>query len=147
MRIIKFSKEDEDFPCIDMAANFFEMKLNSTEPKGKFEITKGRISQNGLERKEKLVFSYNGQMIYMAEAATGRERNRPEYSTRYPNYFCIDMATLKPIKGKLGELEKKLQQKKIHSKNIVKSQGWPIIVEKETNIAEINAILASFMSQ
>jgi hypothetical protein len=125
MRIIKLSKKDKDMATPLRVDNYFENTLPNRTPPGKFLVTKGRIAENGLHYSEKLIFSYEGKIIYVAKILSSRNENVGFDSADYPFYFTIDLSTLSRAKGTLMGLEDKLGQKGLLSKNIVQSQGWP----------------------
>ena len=125
MRIIKLSSEDIDFPDRAAVANYFEMKL-PRDIAGQFLLTKGRIRKDGIGVGEPLIFTYKGQISYVAKASSGRFINSGSDRGTYPFYFIVDVNTIAPAQGSLADLEDKLRNLEI-SKNIVKSQGWPMI--------------------
>ena len=125
MRIIKLSNKDEDCENEHKMENFFKNKLLNRELKGKFLVTKGRISEKGLFTGEKLIFVYQGQIKYTAIADSCLLKNIDIEADKYPNYFCIDVNTLKKASGLLSEFEQNIKT----TKNIAKTQGWSTIVE------------------
>ena len=127
MRIIKLSPNDHDMITRDMVSVFFQEKLAKRHPVGQFFLTSGRMSENGIAPGERLLFTYLGECIYQARAATGRMKNEEENSDIYPFYFCLDMETFANASGSLQELEDNLKNAKLLSKNLVRSQGWPTI--------------------
>ena len=145
MRIIKLSKVDEDFSNRDMVGEYFEKKLKNKVPEGKFELTKTRIAKNGISPNEKLIFTYEGEIVYLAEAATGRETNKGKQTEKYPYCFYIDMESVRPGHGALATLESKLKEKNLHNKNIVKSQAWPIVEQNINNMVALESILTLFI--
>ena len=121
MRIIKLSPEDPDMKDRGMVDLFFNKKLRERKPRGQFLITKGRISEKGISPGEMLVFSYNGEIVYLALSKSGRLTTTGPEANNYPFYFCVDISTIVKGKRSLHELEKEINA----SKHIVKTQGWP----------------------
>jgi putative restriction endonuclease len=135
MRIIKLSPdESKHFENRDSVISFFKNDLISREEKGKFRIPKKTIDEKNFKKGEKLFFSYNKEILFVAVSKSERLKNNDEYRKDLPFYFLVDKDTLKPISGlTLDELEKKLR-KIFPGKNIVKSEGWPIVDDnKETD--------------
>jgi hypothetical protein len=133
MRIIKLSDRDKDFPNRKSVDYYFQNKLLKKNPPGKFLLTKGRISKEGIETGEQLIFSYKTEILYMALSASGRKENLDEDVDMYPFYFVIDMESLTPAKGNLSDIESLCSDAGIN-KNIVRAQGWPCIQEPVTEI-------------
>ena len=123
MRIIKLSPNDEDMINRTMVDSFFTDKLLNRKPSGQFLLTKGRISAKGISPGEMLVFSYNGEIVYLARSRSERLNTSGSKADRYPFYFCVDIETIVKGKGNLEDLEKKIKA----TKHIVKSQGWPTV--------------------
>lgn len=123
MRIIKLSPNDEDMINRVMVDSYFNEKLPNRKPPGQFLLTKGRISAKGISPGEMLVFSYNGEIVYLALSQTERLNTTGSKAGRYPFYFCVDIETIVKGKGNLDDLEKEIKV----AKHIVKSQGWPSV--------------------
>lgn len=107
----------------DTVDSFFNEKLPNRNPPGQFLLTKGRISAKGISPGEMLVFSYNGDIVYLALSLSERQENTGPEAREYPYYFCVDIATIISGKGNLKQIENEIKA----SKNIVKTQGWPTI--------------------
>ncbi len=144
MRIIKLSKNDVDFANRVQVDVFFEITLKNKTLEGRFELTNSRIAKNGIAPKEKLVFTYKGEIVYLAEAASKRLPNNGDQSDIYPYCFYVDMKSVRPGQGSLASLEAKLKEKGLIQKNIVKSQGWPIVPEDNIQAGAIESILSLF---
>jgi hypothetical protein len=127
MRIIKLSPNDPDMINREMVNFYFNDKLRMLLPLGQFLLTEGRISKNGISPGEMLVFSYLGEIVYLAISQTKRIRNTGNEFLQYPYYFCIDTETIVKGKGTLQGLENEIKPKK----NFVKSQGWPTIKDSD----------------
>jgi hypothetical protein len=123
MRIIKLSPKDPDMINRDMVDSFFNEKLHKRKPTGQFLLTKGRISEKGISPGEMLVFSYNGDIVYLALSQSERLNNTGPAASEYPFYFFVDITTIIKGKGNLKQLENEIKA----SKNIVRTQGWPTI--------------------
>lgn len=108
---------------LEMADSYFTKKLHDRPLKGQFLLTKGRISKKGISPGELLVFSYNGDIVYLAESESERLTTTGAEASKYPFYFCVDIKTIIKGKGNLQQLENEIKA----NKNIVKSQGWPTI--------------------
>jgi hypothetical protein len=90
MRIIKLSPTDPDMINRQIVDSYFNEKLQKRKPTGQFLLTKGRISKKGISPGELLVFSYNGDIVYLAESVserltTGAEARNTIYFCRYQN--------------------------------------------------------------
>ena len=72
MRIIKLSPSDPHMKSRPMVDEFFSQTLKKRNPEGQFFITQGRIAERGLSVGERLLFTYEGDCIYEARAASGR---------------------------------------------------------------------------
>jgi hypothetical protein len=146
MRVIKLSSEDVEMGTEESVQEFFSKKLASTRPSGKFKLTARRISATGIEAGELLIFSYHGQLLYWARAASDRRENDGEDSALYPHYFLIDVSTIESIRGTLSELESALSLAGIFNGNIVQAQGWPIVPSAGHAEEQIVGLLSRFRS-
>ncbi|MCB0170064.1 MAG: hypothetical protein KDJ97_05885 [Anaerolineae bacterium] len=131
MRIVKLS--EEIFSDLESVMRFFRDYLPQRDPPGKFRITEGRITQDGLEPGEEMLFSYNGTIYFIAQSATGRLENEDEHQNEYPFYFLVDMDTLRPVEISLHDVEQRYHQETGETKSLVHTRGWPKI-ENETFI-------------
>jgi hypothetical protein len=145
MRIIKLSQKDPDMKNKDAVKLFFQAKLFERNPQGKFLLTKGRISKNGLESGELLIFSYKSAIVYLGLVKNGRQQNKGMDSYDYPFYFCVDVNSIVPGKGYLKNLEYELDQIGLLEKNIEKSQGWPIVSESPETKNKIKKVWNKFV--
>ena len=139
MRIIKLSPNDPDMLTRDMVVVFFQETLGKRKPSGQFFLTKGRIAQYGISPGERLLFTYQGECIYQARAASGRSANENADKNWYPFYFCVNVKTIVDVAGSLQDVEAKLS---LAGKNLVKTQGWPIINDAHVETQDkINRLL------
>jgi len=145
MRIIKLSQEDPDMKNKNAIHYFFEKELFTRIPKGKFFLTKGRISKNGLTPRELLIFSYKNEILYLGLAKTERKVNEGVNSYDYPFYFCVDVDSIKPGRGHLRDLEYELDQIGLLEKNIQRSQGWPIVAEANKTKNQLKLVWKKFV--
>lgn len=125
MRIIKLSSEDPDMCDRNMVDSFFNEKLYLRKPPGQFLLTKGRISEDGILPGEMLIFSYKGEIVYLALSSSPRLANTGANAVDYPFYFCVDIKTINKGTGDMTELEAKINSKVVNPKNIVMARGWP----------------------
>ena len=147
MRIIKLSPNDPDMITRDMVNVFFQEKLAERHPAGQFFLTSGRVSEHGISSGERLLFTYEGECVCQARAATGRMKNEGENRDTYPFYFCLDLATVANTSGSLQELEDNLKNAKMLSKNLVRSQGWPTINDAPAPVAsKLDELLGAVQS-
>lgn len=126
MRIIKLSPRDVDFPNRESVDKYFSNTLYGRNPVGKFLLTRGRISANGIMAGEAIIFSYKTEITHTAKASSGRRENIEENRDIYPYYFVVDVDTVMPANGKLEDVESSISGLGI-DKNIVRTQGWPTI--------------------
>ncbi len=134
MRVVKLS--EEIFPELENVMMFFRDDLPERNPPGKFRITERRIAQDGLEPGEEILFSYNGQIYFIAQSSTGRLENEDEHQNEYPFYFLVDMDTLRSVDISLHDVEQKYHQETGETKSLVQTQGWPKI-ENETFVTSL----------
>ncbi len=145
MRIIKLSPDDIDFETSIDLDRFFTEKLLERDPVGRFNLRKGWIADKGLEVGELIIFTYHGMLVYIACSATERLEAEGLDKEKYPNYFCIDVETIRPAKGSVAQLEEELDAKRLLDRNIVQSQGWPIIDESDSRRRKLETILEEFI--
>jgi hypothetical protein len=145
MRIIKLSPDDIDFGTRIDLDRFFTEKLLERDPVGRFNLPKGWIANKGLEVGELLAFTYHGMIVYIACSASERLDSEGLGKDKYPHYFCIDVDTIRPAKGSLVQLEEKLDAKGLLDRNIVRSQGWPTINERDDRRRKLESILEGFV--
>jgi len=145
MRVIKLSPNDKHMLTRENVDWFFQSHLKEREPVGQFFITKGRISKNGIQPGETLVFTYLGDIVYIARSASIRLETAGSHANKYPFFFCVDVDSIKATSGKLFELEKMLRNEGLLNRNLVKSQGWPILEETDISKDRIHAIIQQFI--
>jgi hypothetical protein len=128
MRIIKLSDKDQDMRDEKAVQSFFENYLPYKAcPRGRFEITRGRIAKDGLSISEKLVFTYQSKLVYLGYAASEVARNTEPNNDTYPSFFLVDVQRIYPAQGTMQNFEETLRDKGLLKKNILNSQGWPRI--------------------
>src|SRR3954447_22301224 len=99
MRIIKISpnpKVEDDFKTRAMVDIYFLETLPNPERQGKFFLTKSAIGTNGISPGEHLVFTYKGKCVYKALADSARLKNDGRGNRKYPYYFVVNPASIKP---------------------------------------------------
>lgn len=144
MRIIKLSPNDVDMYSREMVDHYFQFRLNRVRPVGQFLLTKRRIAENGISPGEMLIFSYRGEIVYLALAASSRMDTEGQEALNYPYYFCVDVDTIVPGRGTLNDLEEALAAEGLLKKNIVRSRGWPIIEEENDTLSKLKRIWGAF---
>lgn len=133
MRIIKLSPNDPDMMTREMVTMFFREKLKKRTPSGQFSLTQGRIAEKGITPGERLLFTYNGECVYQARAASRRSTNENANKDHYPFYFCVDTKTIVDAAGSLQDVVTKLA---FAGKNFVKTQAWPIIDDAAADVQD-----------
>ena len=142
MRIIKLSPNDPDMMTREKVTTFFREKLKRRTPSGQFFLTQGRIAEKGITPGERLLFTYNGECVYQARAASGRTKTEGSESSQYPFYFCVDEQSIVDAVGSLQDFENGLKQRGLLDKNLVRSQGWPKIDDTNARVGpEIDRLL------
>lgn len=144
MRIIKLSPDDPEMKTRESVSHFFHTTLKERNPRGQFLLTKGRISPDGIRAGERIVFTYNGDCVFLAKSASDRLDTQGPSATRYPTYFCVDVDSIVSATGTLSDLEKVIWRSGIYHSKIVRTMGWPKIEESEDNSGIIESILEDF---
>jgi hypothetical protein len=140
MRVIKLSPNDTR----EKVDWYFQTHLRERVPVGQFLLTKGRISKNGIQPGESLVFTYLGEIVYVAQSMSARMETVGDKAYQYPYHFCVDIDSIRAASGKLSALEDVLRSEGILNRNLVKSQGWPIVKETDTTKGIIQDIIKKF---
>lgn len=96
MRIIKLNPDDIEMKTREMVDSFFLTRLHEKDPKGQFLLTKGRIAEDGIQPGEYLVFTYLGDLVYVARSASRREATEGPNARQYPHYFCVELTPSRP---------------------------------------------------
>lgn len=135
MRIIKLA--EKEFKSMKDVFNYFEGNNNSLltrNPKGKFRLTKGRIGAEKFFPGEKLAFTYQGYVCYKAISDTGVLENLDDKKQNYPNYFIIDIESIRRLKkfDSVQFIDDHLRNYRNVGKNVAKSRGWVIIEDNES---------------
>lgn len=136
MRIIKLSKEE--FKDKVSIKEFFFSDLPNRENPGAFYLTKGRLSSEKFSFGEKIVFSYEGKAIFISESASDILDSNDQDKDKYPTYFQVNLEKLIDVTDKSISLEHIEDLFKFYSgeyKNLLKSQGWPMI--EDTTFTEL----------
>ena len=104
VRIIKMSIEEE-FPTRTLLDKYFDHDLLERDIIGRFNLPDGKITKSGtkmLFRGEMLLFTWNTELVRIGRTDSGLVSavNSSGMSGKgekksYPNYFVIDMETLK----------------------------------------------------
>lgn len=131
---------------LEEVLKYFRESLPQRQPPGLFLLTAGRIAERGIAEGELLVFSYNGEIVYIGQAASERMNNNGPEHTQYPFYFLVDVHSLRRGCGRLEDLEAQLRAAGFSDKNIARTQGWPVIEELAENRGRLTAILAEHVS-
>jgi hypothetical protein len=147
MRIIKLSPDDIEMKTREMVDSFFLTRLHEKDPKGQFLLTKGRIAEDGIQPGEYLVFTYLGDLVYVARSASRREETEGPNARQYPHYFCVDVDSIKAASGRLAAFEDALRSRGLLDRNLVKSQGWPIVPETDQSRDAIWQIVTQFITE
>lgn len=144
MRVIKLSPADPDMTSRDKVDWFFRQHLAQRNPKGQFLLTKGRIAKDGISEGELLVFSYEGDIVFLGIAATSRQNTSGPDAVRYPHYFCVDVDSIKSGLGRLSDFESLLRSAGLFDGNLVRAQGWPTIDESGDRRMGMDKVLEQF---
>jgi len=91
---------------------------------------------DGIDDGEPLIFTYKGDIVYVAKASSGRFTNLSSERDKYPFYLIVDVNTIAPAQGSLAVLEFMLRNLGVLKKNILRTQGWPQIEDSP----EVNQI-------
>lgn len=126
MRLIKLSvKEFKDLKSVHSYFQDVGSEFRNRGKHGFFCFPKGWIAEDGLEPDETILFSYKGQVVYVAKTLSGRMPWFGPESADYPNYFQVDLASLMHVSFTVQALETMLTEQAGLSKSITASQGWP----------------------
>lgn len=122
MRIVKLSKTE--FATLDKVRSFFFGKIRNRTPPGKFDVTLGRIAQDGLEPGEPLVFTYQARVVFTALAASELVPNDDDETQKYPSYFVVDLDTLCEADKDFHDVERWYNDATGDGVKLVESRGW-----------------------
>lgn len=140
MRIIKLNTTKE-FPTLEKLEYYFEHELPLLNPPGKFLMPKRWIAEDGLQRGERVLFSYKRCVRFIANAVSGSMKNTDEYQNSYPFFFVIDLDTVRQTNFSLQKLEDRLRDEAGETKCIVRTQGWPIINDTKVNESVVESLI------
>ena len=140
MRVIKLSKDE--FKNMNSLNTYFDSTLNSREPIGRFNLTKGKIASKGkkaLFRGEMLLFTWNATLVKIARSASSliSSDSVSGFTERgdiqeYPSYFLIDMESVRnPIRPySLSDLNRLIFENSGVEVNTI-GQAWNWINDSE----------------
>lgn len=147
MRIIKLSPNDTDMRTREKVDRYFQAHLAKRRPVGQFLLTERRIAANGIRPGELLVFSYNGEIVYLARSRSGRENTVGPDAIQYPYYFCVEMGSIQAVNRRLIDLEKLLHSHRLFGGNVVRTQGWPRIDDSGSRGRLLEKLITRFVAQ
>ncbi len=125
MRIVKLSTNPPTgFATLDGVRRFFFTDIRERKPPGRFDVTPGRIAQDGLVSGEALVFTYKARVVFTARVGSGLMPNEDEERQQYPSYFVVDLATLREADEDFHDVERQYNEATGAGLNLVESQGW-----------------------
>lgn len=125
MRLIKLSREE--FDSREEVVSYFndpdsEFKAWDKDF-GTFRYTRNHIAPDGVTVGERLLFSYDGEVIYAAKAASAPLPAHGPESEEYPYYLQVELASLREMSLTLAELEQVITSKVDRTLNL-RGQGW-----------------------
>lgn len=149
MRLIKLSKEE--FRKEEDIEHFFGPEFNKNksileqrEPPGTFYISESRIGKNGIKEGETLLFTYDGKLRFIAKSASGR-LTKPG-KKRFPNYFVIDMNSLRQSKPiRVNDLEKLFDG--VRGNKSFKGQPWVILPDTADSLSIISKLIVDGLEE
>jgi len=125
LRLIKLSKELT--PSRAEVVYYFEDPDSEFRTRhetfGIFMFTKGRISSDGISSGETLLFSYEGEIVYVAKAASGPLPTTGPESDEFPYYLQVDLPSLKRASIPLTDLQNAIAAKTGENLQLL-GQGW-----------------------
>lgn len=139
MRVIKLSPEDVDMRDRDAVTTFFQHEL--PQRGWRFLLTKGRVASNALEVGDLLVFTYRGELVYVAIAGSDRGETPGDEASTYPYYFLIQPGSVHRLCGRLTDLEDDLRAAGLCEKSVSRSRGWPVIDEADDRRRKLESII------
>ena len=105
MRIIKLSTDI--FEDVDSFDDFILNDLPHRTPPGLFLMGK-QIGKDGLDIGERLIFSLDQRVIYIAKAASPVTDNRYDEVDDYERCFQVDLEAAQPVDLSLNEFSKRM---------------------------------------
>ena len=78
MRVIKLSKDDEEMETRDDVLSFFNVELRRKSRVGKFGLTPAKQNLSGIRAKVLLLFTYQTECMFLAQAGGGLPSSEPE---------------------------------------------------------------------
>lgn len=109
---------------------------------GIFMFTKGRISSDGINPGETLLFSYEGEIVYVAKAASGPLPTTGPESAEFPYYLQVDLPSIKRASISLNELQNVITAKTGESIQLL-GQGWTRLPDDKAVEDVINSLVTS----
>jgi predicted HNH restriction endonuclease len=141
VRVIKLSDIDDESRDNAAVDDFFTCKLRERE--GKFHLPRGHIERGKLAPKELLVFSYKGELKYIAESASELLDNTDSQKETYPQYFQVAVRSIVKVSGRLSELADALRQTGLLERTL-QGQGWNTVSEEGSRREKLEATLSRF---
>ena len=141
MRLIKLSTEE--FKADEDVHNYFNNRnseFHSRGMNGVFIFPNGWIAKNSIEPNDTILFSYRGNILYVAKTCSELLPWNGKESEAYPNYLEIDLESLKQVSFSVADLETELRNKTGFTNSIAKSQGWPILPDDSKTVAVVNML-------
>lgn len=143
MRLIKLSKKE--FNKEEDVDHFFGPDLKSNrslleqrEPPGAFFFGEKKIGEGGIQEGETLLFTYDGKLRFIAKSASGRLTMPGK--ERFPNYFVIDLASLRQSKPlSLEDLENLFETER--KDKSFKGRAWVTIPETTANLDTVSKLM------
>lgn len=121
MRVIKLAKEE--FPLREDVDEYFRSPESDFHRRG-FIFPKGRIAEDGVQPGEIVVFTYNAQAAYLAEATGPREDYDGPECPEKPFRLPLDTGSLEAIDVSLHDLLCWLGFDSSDAQRLTQSQGW-----------------------
>lgn len=131
MRIIKLGTQE--FPSSNDVDRFFREKLKSPDQRGRFYFARTRISAQGIQPGEYVLFSYCTRVLYRGMALTGRQFDSGRKGG-FQFYFSIDAGSICSVTGvDLYQVQSILDRLLPVRKNLVRSRAWLSISDQKAS--------------
>ena len=144
MRLIKMSKDLS--PSREEVVSYFEDSdsefRTEDETHGIFYFTKGRISPDGIKPGETLLFSYDGEVVYVAKAASAPLASSGAESAQFPYYLQVDLPSLRKASIPLAQLQRTITDKLGNCPPLT-GQGWTRLPDDAAVEAAVNSLVMS----
>jgi hypothetical protein len=119
MRIIKLSTDEFETP--EAFDHYIRTRLPARTPPGLF-VCGLQLGKNGLEVGERLVFTLQAQVIYIARAASGVMDNIGPNRDQYPRCFIVDLQAARRVDVSLAEFIQRLRAAGVEAR--IGGRGW-----------------------